>query len=108
VNKNNIAMNNLIYLENYPKGTGSAKEKLVECITVLPKDYAMLGPMDIMYISFRNIGAEKMIMGFEVLERGMPLKLKIMIAVVCVAFQGILDLIAYCFFFTGGNFPFID
>jgi hypothetical protein len=75
---------------------------------VQPKDYAVLGPMDIMYFSFRNIGVEKMTMGFEILERGMPLRLKIMISVVCMAFPGILDLIAYCFFFTGGNFPFID
>jgi hypothetical protein len=50
-------MNNLIFLKNYPKDTGSAKEKLVERITVQPKDYAVHGPMDIMYFSFRNIGA---------------------------------------------------
>jgi hypothetical protein len=104
MNKNNIAMNNLIYQKNYPKGTGSSKKKLVERITVLPKDYAVLGQTDIMYFSFRNISAEKMTMGFEILERGMPLGLKIMIPVVCVTFPGILALIAYFFFFYGKFF----
>jgi hypothetical protein len=108
MSEKNIVMNNLIYQKNYPKGTGSAKDKLLERITVLPKDYAVLGPTDKMYFSFRNIGAEKMTMGFEILERGMPLGLKIMIPVVCVTFPGILALIAYCFFWDGGNFSFID